>query len=93
MQEQLQWPVIPVTIRGAYELFPLKWFFNQCGKVSNTRSSQSIFMTDNCLKTASAYFPFISFCFTVKDKVNTCTHKAHFHREKTKFVVAGLSKK
>ncbi|CAM9239422.1 unnamed protein product [Ectocarpus fasciculatus] len=33
MQEQLQWPVIPVTIHGAYELFPLKWNVNQCGKV------------------------------------------------------------
>lgn len=33
MQEQLHWPVIPVTIRGAYELFPLKWNVNQCGKV------------------------------------------------------------
>lgn len=33
MQEQLQWPVIPVTIRGAYELFPLKSYSNQCGKV------------------------------------------------------------
>ncbi|CAB1118798.1 unnamed protein product [Ectocarpus sp. CCAP 1310/34] len=32
MQEQLQWPVIPVTIHGAYELFPLKWNVNQCGK-------------------------------------------------------------
>lgn len=33
MQEQLGWPVIPVTIRGGYELFPLKWNVNQCGKV------------------------------------------------------------
>lgn len=33
MQEQLQWPVIPVTIHGAYELFPLTWNVNQCGKV------------------------------------------------------------
>lgn len=34
MQEQLQWPVVPVTIRGAYELFPLKSYFNDCGKVT-----------------------------------------------------------
>eukprot|EP00904_Undaria_pinnatifida_P004876 jgi/Undpi1/1518/HiC_scaffold_11.g04908.m1 len=33
MQEQLQWPVVPVTIRGACELFPLKSYFNECGKV------------------------------------------------------------
>ena len=34
MQEQLQWPVVPVTIRGACELFPLKSYFNECGKVT-----------------------------------------------------------
>ena len=33
MQEQLQWPVIPVTIHGAYELFPIKTYFNECGRV------------------------------------------------------------
>lgn len=42
MQEQLQWPVIPVTIRGAYELFPNRSYYNQCGKVSvESRANQA----------------------------------------------------
>lgn len=39
MQEQLGWPVIPVTIRGAYELFPLKWNVNECGRVRAAKGS------------------------------------------------------
>ncbi|CAM9227805.1 unnamed protein product [Choristocarpus tenellus] len=34
MQEQLQWPIIPVTIRGAFELMPPKWWGNLTGNVS-----------------------------------------------------------
>lgn len=51
MQEQLQWPVIPITIRGACELFPLKAFFNQSGWVRGDLTCPGV---DSCVQCVSA---------------------------------------
>lgn len=54
MQEQLQWPVIPVTIRGAYELFPLASYYNQCGRVREIRFAR-IVVVSACRATIACF--------------------------------------